>query len=205
MLCEISLASVYTDVKISVSVLATDTLCKNLESVRTLTTILGVIRMSKINVQPLVKAFDATEKADGTFKSKVLDQYAGCKTAADYIARRKAVNSAIDKAVKDTDKAKRIRNKVNTVLNRDILNPNGIKLVARKGGRKAAPKATPKAAAATAKGGKAAATTATIQAATPSDFLSVVSAWVAGKGKAELTSMRSRIDGLFASAIANSK
>lgn len=158
-----------------------------------------------VNIKPVVTAFDAVEKTRGSFKAKVLDLYSGCKTAADYIARRKAVNEAVDKAVADKSKATNVKAAINTVLNRDILAAANLKLVARKGGRKAAPKATPKAAATTAKGGKAAATTATIQAATPTDFLSVVSAWVAGKSKAELASMRSRIDGLFASAIANSK
>lgn len=157
-----------------------------------------------INVKPVLTAFDATVKAHGSFKAKVLELYSGCKAASDYLARRKAVNEAIDKAVSDKDKASKVKAAINTVLNRDVLAAANIKLVARKGGRKAAPKATPKAATPTAKGGKAA-TTATIQAATPTDFLSVVSAWVAGKSKADLTSMRSRIDGLFASAIANSK
>lgn len=157
-----------------------------------------------INIKPVVSAFDAVEKTRGSFKAKVLDLYSGCKTAADYLARRKAVNEAVEKAVSDKSKATNVKAAINTVLNRDILAAANLKLVARKGGRKAAPKATPKAAAPTAKGGKAA-TPATIQAATPTDFLSVVSAWVAGKSKAELTSMRSRIDGLFASAIVNSK
>jgi hypothetical protein len=158
-----------------------------------------------INVKPVITAFDATVKAHGSFKAKVLELYSGCKAASDYLARRKAVNEAIDKAVSDKDKASKVKAAINTVLNRDILAAANIKLVARKGGRKAAPKATPKAATPTAKGGKAATMPATIQAATPTDFLSVVSAWVAGKSKAELTSMRSRIDGVFASAIVNSK
>lgn len=160
--------------------------------------------MSKINVQSLVKSFDATEKAEGTFKSQVIEKYSGCKTVSDYIARKKAINEAINKAVKDADKAKRIRNKVNSVLYRDILTPAGLKLVARKGGRKAT-KATKAAPAATKAATKAAPAIATIQAATTADFLPYVAAWVAGKTKAELTAARQRVDGIFATAIANSK
>lgn len=158
---------------------------------------------SKIDVQTLVKSFDATEKAHGSFKAQVLQKYDGCKTVADYIERKKAINEAINKAVKDTDKAKRIRNKVNSVLYRDILKPAGLKLVARKGGRKATKdtKAVPAATKAT----KAAPAMATIQAATTADFLPYVAAWVAGKTKAELTAARQRVDGIFATAIANSK
>ena len=164
----------------------------------------------KLDVSKLIAAHNAEESAlaalegkRATFASCVRELFADCKTASDYNARRELINAAIDAEIKDADKASKIKAKVRTNLNR--LLPKGLSLNKRKGGRKAAPKATPKAATPTAKGGKAATMPATIQAATPTDFLSVVSAWVAGKSKAELTSMRSRIDGVFASAIVNSK
>jgi hypothetical protein len=157
-----------------------------------------------INLKPVITAFDSVEKSNGSFKASVITLYSGCKTAADYIARRKEVNTKVDSTVKDVEKAKRLKASINTVLNRDLLNPANIKLVARKGGRKAtkATKAAPTAAKAAT---KAAPTAATIQAATTADFLPVVAAWVAGKTKAELTSARQRVDGIFANAIANAK
>ena len=157
-----------------------------------------------INVKPVITAFDATVKAHGSFKAKVLELYSGCKAASDYLARRKAVNESVDKELSDKDKASKVKAAINSVLNRDILADANIKLVARKGGRKAT-KATKAAPAATKAATKAAPTAATIQAATTADFLPVVAAWVAGKSKAELTSARQRVDGIFASAIANAK
>ena len=154
-----------------------------------------------INVKPVITAFDATVKAHGSFKAKVLNLYSGCKTASDYLARRKAVNEAVDKELSDKSKATSVKASINLVLNRVILAAPNIKLVARKGGRKAT-KAAP---AATKAATKAAPTAATIQAATTADFLPVVAAWVAGKTKAELTAARQRVDGIFATAIANSK
>jgi len=82
--------------------------------------------------------------------------------------------------------------------------PDGLTLNKRKGGRKAT-KATKAAPAATKASAKAAPAAATIQAATTADFLPYVAAWVAGKTKAELTSVRQRVDGIFANAIANAK
>ena len=158
-----------------------------------------------INLKPVITAFDSVEKSNGSFKASVITLYSGCKTAADYIARRKEVNTKVDSTVKDAEKAKRLKASINTVLNRDLLNPANIKLVARKGGRKAS-KAATKAAPATAKASaKATPVAATIQAATTADFLPIVAAWVAGKSKAELTAARQRVDGIFATAIANSK
>jgi len=163
----------------------------------------------KLDVSKLIAAHNAEESAlaalegkRATFASCVRELFADCKTASDYNARRELINAAIDAKVKDADKATKIKAKVRTNLNRML--PEGLSLNKRKGGRKAtkATKATPATAKASA---KAAPVAATIQAATPTDFLSVVSAWVAGKSKADLTSMRSRIDGVFASAIANSK
>jgi hypothetical protein len=163
----------------------------------------------KLDVTKLIAAHNAEESAlealegkRATFASCVRDLFSDCKLVGDYNARRELVNAAIDAKVKDVEKATKIKAKVRTNLNRML--PDGLTLNKRKGGRKAT-KATKAAPAATKAATKAAATTATIQAATPTDFLSVVSAWVAGKSKAELTSMRSRIDGLFASAIVNSK
>lgn len=158
-----------------------------------------------INLKPVITAFDSVEKSNGSFKASVITLYSGCKTAAAYIARRKEVNTEVDSTVKDAEKAKRLKASINTVLNRDLLNPANIKLVARKGGRKAT-KAATKAAPATAKASaKAAPAAATIQAATTADFLPIVAAWVAGKSKAELLAARQRVDGIFATAIANSK
>lgn len=158
-----------------------------------------------INLKPVITAFDSVEKSNGSFKASVITLYSGCKTAADYIARRKEVNTKVDSTVKDAEKATRLKASINTVLNRDLLNPANIKLVARKGGRKAS-KAATKAAPATAKASaKATPAAATIQAATTADFLPIVAAWVAGKSKAELTAARQRVDGIFATAIANSK
>ena len=157
-----------------------------------------------INLKPVITAFDSVEKSNGSFKASVITLYSGCKRAADYIARRKEINAKVDLTVKDAEKAKRLKASINSVLNRDLLNPANIKLVARKGGRKAT-KATKAAPAATKAATKAAPTAATIQAATTADFLPVVAAWVAGKTKAELTAARQRVDGIFATAIANSK
>lgn len=175
------------------------------------TTILGDIRMKsfKLDVSKLIAAHNAEESAlaalDGkraTTASCVRELFADCKTASDYNARRELINAAIDAKVKDAEKATKIKAKVRTNLNRML--PDGLVLNKRKGGRKAT-KAT-KAAPATAKATtKATPATATIQAATTADFLPVVSAWVAGKSKAELTAARQRVDGIFATAIANAK
>lgn len=159
-----------------------------------------------INLKPVITAFDSVEKSNGSFKASVITLYSGCKTAADYIARRKEVNTKVDSTVKDADKAKRLKASINTVLNRDLLKKANIKLVARRGGRKAKAKAATKAAPATAKASaKATPAAATIQAATPSDILTVITAWVSGKGRDELKSIRARVDGIFANAIANAK
>lgn len=159
----------------------------------------------KLDVSKLIAAHNAEESAlavlegkRATFASCVRELFADCKTASDYNARRELINTAIDAKVKDADKATKIKAKVRTNLNR--LLPEGLSLNKRKGGRKAT-KAT-KAVPATAKATPA---TATIQAATTADFLPIVAAWVAGKSKAELTAARQRVDGIFATAIANSK
>lgn len=161
--------------------------------------------MVKVNVSNLIKSFDAAEKAFGSFTANVRKQYEGCKTAADYLARRKAVNEAIDAAVKDKEKASRIKAKTNTVLNRSL--PEGVKLGERKGGRKATGKATGKAATGKAAKatGKATEQRPTIQAATVSDVMAALAHVISGKTKVELSAIRSRIDAMFATAITNAK
>lgn len=164
----------------------------------------------KLDVSKLIAAHNAEESAlavlegkRATFASCVRELFADCKTASDYNARRELINAAIDAKVKDADKATKIKAKVRTNLNRML--PEGLSLNKRKGGRKAS-KAETKAAPATAKAAtKAAPVTATIQAATTADFLPIVAAWVTGKSKAELMAARQRVDGIFATAIANSK
>ena len=164
----------------------------------------------KLDVSKLIAAHNAEESAlaalegkRATFASCVRELFADCKTASDYNARRELINAAIDAKVKDADKATKIKAKVRTNLNRML--PEGLSLNKRKGGRKAS-KAASKAAPAAAKASaKAAPAAATIQAATTADFLPIVAAWVAGKSKAELTAARQRVDGIFATAIANSK
>lgn len=160
----------------------------------------------KIDVTKLIAAHNAEESAlavlegkRATFASCVRDLFSDCKTASDYNARRELINAAIDAKVKDADKASKIKAKLRTNLNRML--PDGLTLNKRKGGRKAT-KAAP---AATKASAKAAPAAATIQAATTADFLPYVAAWVAGKTKAELTSVRQRVDGIFANAIANAK
>ena len=164
----------------------------------------------KLDVSKLIAAHNAEESAlaalegkRATFASCVRELFADCKTASDYNARRELINAAIDAKVKDADKATKIKAKVRTNLNRML--PEGLSLNKRKGGRKAS-KAASKAAPATAKAAtKAAPTATTIQAATPSDILTVITAWVSGKGRDELKSIRVRVDGIFANAIANAK
>jgi hypothetical protein len=163
----------------------------------------------KIDVTKLIAAHNAEESAlavlegkRATFASCVRDLFSDCKTASDYNARRELINAAIDAKVKDADKASKIKAKLRTNLNRML--PDGLTLNKRKGGRKAT-KATKAAPAATKASAKAAPAAATIQAATTADFLPYVAAWVAGKTKAELTSVRQRVDGIFANAIANAK
>ena len=105
--------------------------------------------MSKktVNVTKLIDAFTAAESAYGKFTAEVKLLYASCKTSAQFIARRKEVNAAIDARFGTTEKcketAKKIKAKTNTVLNR--LLPDGVSLGKRNGGRKAAaPKASAK-------------------------------------------------------------
>jgi hypothetical protein len=155
-----------------------------------------------INIKPIITAFDATTKAEGTFKGKVLEVFNGCKTADQFRSRRAEFNAAIDKAVSDKDKAKRIKAKANTVLNRDILAPANIKLAERKGGRKA--KGTDKAAATPAKASKAT-VQPTLQAATVADVLSILPGLLAGKSKADAIAVRDRIVASLTTIIATLK
>jgi hypothetical protein len=165
--------------------------------------------MSKINVSNLINAYNATEKAFGTFTKEVAKLYSGCKVAADYVARRKEVNTAIDQRFGDTVDGKalatKVKAKTNTVLNR--LLPDGVKLGERKGGRKATGKATGKAATGKAEKatGKATEQRPTIQAATISDVMAALAHVISGKTKVELSAIRSRIDAMFATAITNAK
>jgi hypothetical protein len=160
--------------------------------------------MVKVNVSGLINAYNATEKAFGTFTKEVAKLYSGCKVAADYVARRKEVNTAIDQRFGDTADGKalatKVKAKTNTVLNR--LLPEGVKLGERKGGRKATGKATGKTAKAT---GKATESRPTIQAATISDVMAALAHVISGKTKVELSAIRSRIDAMFATAITNAK
>jgi hypothetical protein len=157
--------------------------------------------MLKINVSNLIKSFDAAEKAFGSFTDNVRKQYDGCKTSADYVARRKAVNEAIDSAVSDKEKAKRIKAKTNTVLNR--LLPEGVKLGERKGGRKATGAKTSKA---TGKAtGKATEQRPTIQAATVSQVMDALAHAITGKTKVELQAIKTRLDSMLTTAITNAK
>jgi hypothetical protein len=158
----------------------------------------------KLNVSNLIKSFDAAEKAFGSFTANVRKQYEGCKTAADYLARRKAVNEAIDAAVKDKEKASRIKAKTNTVLNRNL--PEGIKLGERKGGRKATGAKTSKATGKTAKAtGKATEQRPTIQAATVSQVMDALAHAITGKTKAELQAIKTRLDSMMTTAINSAK
>ena len=102
-------------------------------------------KTNSVNVTKLIDAFTAAESAYGKFTAEVKLLYASCKTSAQFIARRKEVNAAIDARFGTTEKcketAKKIKAKTNTVLNR--LLPDGVSLGKRNGGRKAAtPKAT---------------------------------------------------------------
>lgn len=160
--------------------------------------------MVKVNVSNLIKSFDAAEKAFGSFTDNVRKQYDGCKTSADYVARRKAVNEAIDSAVSDKEKAKRIKAKTNTVLNR--LLPDGVKLGERKGGRKATGAKTSKATGKTAKAtGKATEQRPTIQAATVSQVMDALAHAITGKTKVELQAIKTRLDSMLMTAITNAK
>jgi hypothetical protein len=104
-------------------------------------------KTNSVNVTKLIDAFTASEAAYGKFTAEVKLLYASCKTSAQFIARRKEVNAAIDARFGTTEKcketAKKIKAKTNTVLNR--LLPDGVSLGKRNGGRKAAaPKASAK-------------------------------------------------------------
>lgn len=165
--------------------------------------------MSKINVSNLINAYNATEKAFGTFTKEVAKLYSGCKVAADYVARRKEVNTAIDQRFGDTADGKalatKVKAKTNTVLNR--LLPDGVKLGERKGGRKAASAktgkaATGKAAKAT---GKATESRPTIQAATVSQVMDALAHAITGKTKVELQAIKTRLDSMMMTAITNAK
>jgi hypothetical protein len=164
--------------------------------------------MSKINVSNLINAYNATEKAFGTFTKEVAKLYSGCKVAADYVARRKEVNTAIDQRFGDTADGKalatKVKAKTNTVLNR--LLPEGVKLGERKGGRKATgaktSKATGKAAKAT---GKATESRPTIQAATVSQVMDALAHAITGKTKVELQAIKTRLDSMMTTAINSAK
>ena len=104
-------------------------------------------KSNSVNVTKLIDAFNAAESAYGKFTAEVKLLYASCKTSAQFIARRKEVNAAIDARFGTTEKcketAKKIKAKTNTVLNR--LLPEGVSLGKRNGGRKAAaPKSSAK-------------------------------------------------------------
>jgi hypothetical protein len=104
-------------------------------------------KTNSVNVTKLIDAFTAAESAYGKFTAEVKLLYALCTTSAQFIARRKEVNAAIDARFGTTEKcketAKKIKAKTNTVLNR--LLPDGVSLGKRNGGRKAAtPKASTK-------------------------------------------------------------
>ena len=110
-------------------------------------------KSNSVNVSNLIKAYDGIESAYGQFKKEVTLLYAGCKTVAQYKARRVEVKAAIDASCGKTkagkEKALKLKNKTNATLNRIL--PKGMKLGKRNGGRKAATAtATPKAATATA-------------------------------------------------------
>ena len=118
-------------------------------------------KSNSVNVTKLIDAFTAAESAYGKFTAEVKLLYASCKTSAQFIARRKEVNAAIDARFGTTEKcketAKKIKAKTNTVLNR--LLPDGVSLGKRNGGRKASTAtatatATPKVAPATATASK---------------------------------------------------
>jgi hypothetical protein len=114
-------------------------------------------KTNSVNVSNLIKAYDGIETAYGQFKKEVTLLYAGCKTVAQYKARRVEVKSAIDASCGKTkagkEKALKLKNKTNATLNRIL--PKGMKLGKRNGGRKAATAtATPKVAPATATASK---------------------------------------------------
>ena len=157
-----------------------------------------------INIKPIITAFDATTKAEGTFKDKILEVFNGCKKADQFRSRRKEFNAAIDKAVSDKDKARKIKAKANTVLNRDILKPIDMKLGKRKGGRKAASGKGKGKATATTKGGKAAAQP-TLQAATVNDVIAALPVLLSGKSKADAVAIRERIVACITTIIATLK
>ena len=118
-------------------------------------------KTNSVNVNNLIKAYDGIESAYGQFKKEVTLLYAGCKTVAQYKARRVEVKAAIDASCGKTkagkEKAKKLKNKTNSTLSRIL--PKGMKLGKRNGGRKAATAtatatATPKVAPATATASK---------------------------------------------------
>ena len=163
--------------------------------------------MSKINVSNLINAYNATEKAFGTFTKEVAKLYSGCKVAADYVARRKEVNTAIDQRFGDTADGKalatKVKAKTNTVLNR--LLPDGVKLGERKGGRKATDKATGKASTGKAVKAVKPEQRPTIQAATVSQVMDALAHAITGKTKTELQAIKTRLDSMLVTAINNAK
>ena len=120
-------------------------------------------KTNSVNVSNLIKAYDGIETAYGKFKKEVTLLYAGCKTVAQYKARRVEVKAAIDASCGKTkagkEKAVKLKNKTNSTLSRIL--PKGMKLGKRNGGRKASTAtatatatATPKVAPATATASK---------------------------------------------------
>ena len=156
--------------------------------------------MSKktLNVTKLIDAFTAAESAYGKFTAEVKLLYASCKTSAQFIARRKEVNAAIDARFGTTKKcketAKKIKAKTNTVLNR--LLPDGVSLGKRNGGRKAA---TPKADAKATKATKAVQTAAPKDQSTPmpmhdvGTILAAIRSVLDGMSKADAKAVATRI------------
>ena len=160
---------------------------------------LGVKAMSKktVNVTKLIDAFTAAESAYGKFTAEVKALYATCKTSTQFIARRKEVNAAIDARFGTTEKckekAKKIKAKTNTVLNR--LLPDGVSLGKRNGGRKASTPKTTKATKAT----KAAQTASPKDQATPmplhdaGSILTAIRLVLDGMNKADAQAVATRI------------
>jgi hypothetical protein len=154
-------------------------------------------KTNSVNVTKLIDAFTAAESAYGKFTAEVKLLYASCKTSAQFIARRKEVNAAIDARFGTTDKcketAKKIKAKTNTVLNR--LLPEGVSLGKRNGGRKASTPKTTKATKAT----KAAQTVTPKGQATPmplhdvGTILTAIRLVLNGMSKADAKAVATRI------------
>ena len=154
-----------------------------------------------INVSNLISAIRSEAKATGTVTDAVKALYDGCTNSAQFIERRKAVNSAIDGKVSDKETATKYKARTNAVLVKYILKPANLVLTNRgTKSRGKGSKASKGAKASTAKASKAA-QTATLQSMTATDMVAAIVAFIGSKPKADAIAIRDRITAAMTTTI----